>query len=139
MNYATLIALLAAMSFSLPILLKVEQHFGVGRNAGILFSLAFVVFIWVWLYLRWNAEGNNETTEGLLPHEPYLPEVFFKDGVFHGETYKNEGKYQEALSVYELYRIVLKRQGQDTEHCNSEIEEIERLLADAEKHTESKE
>ena len=82
MNYATLIALLAAMSFSLPVLLKVEQYFGLGRNASMLFGLAFVVFIWVWLYLRWSGEGNSDSVEGLLPHEPYLPEVFFKDGVF---------------------------------------------------------
>ena len=128
-NYATLIALLAAMSFSLPVLLKLERQLGIERNAVVLFSLAVVVFIWVWLYLRWRGETEEVVDDELLPHEPYLPEIFFKNGVFLGERYKNEGNYQEALNAYELYTIVLERQGRKINDFSKDIKELKELMA----------
>ena len=128
MNYATLIALLSAMSFSLPLLLKLEEYFGIERNDGILISLAIVVFAWVWLYLRWHSKIENESVQHpILPHEPYLPEIFYKDGEFQGEIYYRENNFEKALSVYELYKIVLNNQGLDTSELADRIAEIKQI------------
>ncbi len=128
MNYATLIALLSAMSFSLPLLLKLEEYFGIERNDGILISLAIVVFAWVWLYLRWHSKIENESVQHpILPHEPYLPEIFYKDGEFQGEIYYRENNFEKALSVYELYKIVLNNQGLDTSELTDRIAEIKQI------------
>lgn len=128
MNYATLIALLSAMSFTLPLLLKLEEYFGIERNDGILISLAIVVFAWVWLYLRWHSKIENESVQHpILPHEPYLPEIFYKDGEFQGEIYYRENNFEKALSVYELYKIVLNNQGLDTSELTDRIAEIKQI------------
>jgi len=128
MNYATLIALLSAMSFSLPLLLKIEGYFGIERNDGILISLAIVIFLWVWLYLRWYSKIENESVRHpILPHEPYLPEIFYKDGEFQGEIYYKENNFKKALELYELYKIVLDRQGLDTSELADRIQEIKEI------------
>ncbi len=116
------------MSFSLPLLLKLEEHFGIRRNDGIFFSLAIVIFAWVWLYLRWHRKIEDNTVQHpILPHEPYLPEIFYKDGKFQGEIYYQENNFEKALSTYELYKIVLDNQGLDTSELTARISEIKQI------------
>jgi Tfp pilus assembly protein PilN len=52
MNYATLLALLAALSFTLPLLVQLGEKAGVSRNSGIAVTLLFVIFLAAWLLLR---------------------------------------------------------------------------------------
>lgn len=52
MNYATLLALLAALSFTLPLLVQLGEKAGVSRNSGIAVTLLFVIFLAAWLFLR---------------------------------------------------------------------------------------
>jgi hypothetical protein len=52
MNYATLLALLAALSFGLPLLVQLGERAGVSRGSGIALTLAFILFGIIWAFLR---------------------------------------------------------------------------------------
>jgi threonine/homoserine/homoserine lactone efflux protein len=52
MNYATLLALLAALSFGLPLLVQLGEGAGVSRGSGIALTLAITLFVLIWLLLR---------------------------------------------------------------------------------------
>jgi hypothetical protein len=65
MNYATLLALLAALSFTLPLLVQLGETAGVSRNSGIAVTLLFVLFLGAWLFLRrpLKKQAENGNTE----------------------------------------------------------------------------
>jgi hypothetical protein len=65
MNYATLLALLAALSFTLPLLVQLGEKAGVSRNSGIAVTLLFVLFLGAWLFLRrpLKKQAENGDTE----------------------------------------------------------------------------
>ena len=52
MNYATLLALLAALSFGMPLLVRLGERAGFSRGSGIALTLAFTLFILIWSLLR---------------------------------------------------------------------------------------
>lgn len=52
MNYATLLALLAALSFGLPLLVQLGEGAGVSRGSGIALTLALILFGIIWAFLR---------------------------------------------------------------------------------------
>ncbi|MGL4609821.1 MAG: hypothetical protein ACRCYY_09075 [Trueperaceae bacterium] len=62
MNYATLLALLAALSFTLPLLVQLGESAGVSRNSGIAVTLLFVLFLVAWLLLRRPLKKQSETS-----------------------------------------------------------------------------
>jgi Ca2+/H+ antiporter len=66
MNYATLLALLALLSFTLPLLVQLGEKAGVSRNSGIAVTLLFVIFLAAWLFLRrpLKKQSENGNTEG---------------------------------------------------------------------------
>jgi hypothetical protein len=65
MNYATLLALLAVLSFTLPLLVQLGERAGVSRNSGIAVTLLFVLFLGAWLFLRrpLKKQAENGNTE----------------------------------------------------------------------------
>mgnify|MGYP006325001933 CR=1 FL=1 len=65
MNYATLLALLAALSFTLPLLVQLGERAGVSRNSGIAVTLLFVIFLAAWLLLRSPLKKQVENGEEL--------------------------------------------------------------------------
>jgi hypothetical protein len=64
MNYATLLALLAALSFTLPLLVQLGEKAGVSRNSGIAVTLLFVLVLGAWLFLRRPLKKQAENGEG---------------------------------------------------------------------------
>jgi Ca2+/H+ antiporter len=76
MNYATLLALLAALSFTLPLLVQLGEKAGVSRNSGIAVTLLFVIFLAAWLILRRplkkqaeNGDAVSTSQESEVDHE----------------------------------------------------------------------
>lgn len=65
MNYATLLALLATMAFALPFLVRLGQNAGVPRVTGIILTLAIIVFLGTWLWLRWRIAQGEEADSSL--------------------------------------------------------------------------
>jgi hypothetical protein len=63
MNYATLLALLAALSFTLPLLVQLGETAGVSRPSGIAVTLLFVIFLVAWLLLRRPLKKQAENGE----------------------------------------------------------------------------
>ncbi len=63
MNYATLLALLAVLSFTLPLLVQLGERAGVSRNSGIAVTLLFVLFLAAWLLLRRPLKKQAENGE----------------------------------------------------------------------------
>lgn len=63
MNYATLLALLAALSFTLPLLVQLGERAGVSRNSGIAVTLLFILFLAAWLFLRRPLKKQAENGE----------------------------------------------------------------------------
>ncbi len=63
MNYATLLALLAALSFTLPLLVQLGEKAGVSRGSGIAVTLLFVIFLAAWLILRRPLKKQAENGE----------------------------------------------------------------------------
>jgi hypothetical protein len=109
-SYAALLSLLAALAFALPFLVRLAEHAGVPRSYGIAVTLAVLIFLSVYAWLYWRLRDDEAGGEA-LPSEPYVPGVFFQDGVFRGELLLAEGKTEEALAVYRDYQAILERQG----------------------------
>lgn len=69
MNYATLLALLTALSFTLPLLVKLGERAGVSRNSGIAVTLLFVLFLGAWLFLRRPLKNQAENGDTEIASE----------------------------------------------------------------------
>jgi hypothetical protein len=63
MNYATLLALLAALSFGLPLLVQLGEGAGVSRGSGIALTLAITLFTLIWLFLRRPLKNQAQQQE----------------------------------------------------------------------------
>ena len=128
MSYATLLALLAALAFTLPFLARLAERLGLARSQGIFLTLALSLVVATYAWLRWRLRDEDaeaalraELEPGVLPEEPYIPDFFFQDGVFQGERLIAQGHHDAALKMYEAYRALLKRQGQTTDEVDKMI------------------
>ena len=63
MNYATLLALLAALSFGLPLLVRLGERAGFSRGSGIALTLAIALFIISWVFLRRPLKQQSQQQE----------------------------------------------------------------------------
>lgn len=63
MNYAALLALLATLSFGLPLLVQLGEGAGVSRGSGIALTLAVTLFIVIWLFLRRSLKKQAQQQE----------------------------------------------------------------------------
>jgi hypothetical protein len=126
MNYAALLALLSALSFTLPFLVRMAERLGIPRSYSSVVTLAGALFVALWAYLRWRQRADQynrkmrESQNEYLPDEPYVPDIFFEDGVFKGTILLAQGYTQEALQLYQTYRDILQRQG----HATDELDEM---------------
>jgi hypothetical protein len=79
MNYATLLALLAVLSFTLPLLVQLGEKAGVSRNSGIAVTLLFVLFLGAWLLLRRPLKKQAENGESISNLEKMELEIKTKE------------------------------------------------------------
>lgn len=132
-SYATLLALLAALAFVFPFVVRLAENTGVPRSYSIVFTLALSLVLGTYLWLRWRLRDeeadlyDTDVEPGVLPAEPYVPDFFFQDGVFQGEALLLKGHREAALKLYEAYYALLSRQGQDASHLDKTIKELQGL------------
>ena len=119
MNYASLIALLAAISFTLPFLVTLAENAGVPRGFSIVLTLAGALFAltWVWVRSRVLRRTALEERVAAIEHQraetPERPEAFFLHGDHLGDLLLTLGRPSEALAVFEAYKRVAEQAGRE--------------------------
>lgn len=117
MNYAALLALLAALAFTAPFLVNLASLLGVPRALGMVMTLAGAVFLLGWLLVRERVERREQlearigTLKARLGRAPGDPESYVLAGEHLGDLLAQVGRPREALKVFEAYSRVLARTG----------------------------
>lgn len=139
MNYAALLALLAALAFVAPFLVNLASQLGVSRALGIVSTLAAAVFLLGWLLVRQRVERQQrlETRIAALQARrsrvPNDPESYFLAGEHLGDLLVQVGRPREALRVFEAYNRLLQGvAGREDERrvTESVIAQLRRELAE---------
>lgn len=113
MNYAALLALLAALAFAAPFLVNLAALLGIPRALGIVSTLAGAIFLLGWLIVRERVlrQQRLETRIGLLQarrsRAPHDPDSYFLAGEHLGDLLIEVGRPREALRVFEAYERLL--------------------------------
>ncbi|WMT58151.1 hypothetical protein [Truepera radiovictrix] len=114
MNYAALLALLAALAFVSPFLVNLATQVGVPRGFGIVTTLTVGVFIVAWAVVRQRVERHQrlEARIALLQARrrtaPHDPRGYFSEGEHLGDLLTEAGRPREALRVFEAYARLLQ-------------------------------
>ena len=121
MNYAALLALLAALAFTAPFLVRLASLLGIPRALGIVTTLVGAVFLLGWLVVQGRVERTEQlearisvlqTRRSRAPHDP---ESYFLAGEHLGDLLAQVGRPREALRVFEAYARLIKRTGTEAE------------------------
>ena len=121
MNYAALLALLAALAFTAPFLVNLASLLGIPRGLGIVTTLVGAVFLLGWLVVRERVERHQRleahinTLQTRRSRAPHDPESYFLAGDHLGDLLAQVGRPREALRVFEAYARLLGRTGTETE------------------------
>lgn len=115
MNYAALLALLAALAFGLPFLVNLASQLGLARGYGIVSTLAGALFLLGWLVVHervvrhQHLEARISALQARLSRAPHDPESYFLAGEHLGDLLAQVGRPREALRVFEAYERLLQR------------------------------
>lgn len=129
MNYAAMLALLAALAFSLPFLVRLAENVGVPRGFGIITTLLGAFFLIVWLIIRERVheheerERKIEEIKGQIAERPGDPKAFYSSGDYLVDLLLRQGRQREALAC-------LKRHKQIAGAVGAEVTGIERAIVD---------
>lgn len=121
MNYAALLALLAALAFTAPFLVNLASRLGIPRALGIVTTLVGAVFLLGWLLVRERVERSEQlearisTLQTRRSRAPYDPESYYLAGEHLGDLLVQVGRPREALRVFEAYARLLGRTGTEVE------------------------
>ena len=118
MNYASLIALLAAISFTLPFLVTLAENAGVPRGFSIVLTLAGALFALAWVWVRSRVLRRTALEERVAAIERQRaetpgPEAFFLHGDHLGDLLLTLGRPSEALAAFEAYKRAAERAGRE--------------------------
>lgn len=140
MNYAALLALLAALAFTAPFLVNLASRLGIPRALGIVTTLVGAVFLLGWLVVRERVERVEQlevrinTLQMRRSRAPHDPESYFLAGEHLGDLLAQVGRPREALRVFEAYARLLQRTGTETQQqaTAEAIASLRRELAERE-------
>lgn len=119
MNYVALIALLAALAFTLPLLVRLAEAAGLSREVGVVGTLvvAVVVLTWLWLNGRRQRRRRLEERVTAIAHQrreaPENPAAFLENGDHLSQLLLLLGKPEEAREALAAYLEVAARAGQE--------------------------
>lgn len=144
MNYASLIALLAALAFSLPFLVKLAERVGISRGFGMMVTLAAGFFILAWLLLRERIKRQELLQEQIatikqqINSNPNDPAAYYFSHKHLGDLYILLGNKLAALDAFTAYRkITLANQVDvDMEKTDLIIEELKQQISNEHKENE---
>lgn len=134
MNYAALIALLAALSFSLPFLVNLAERAGIARSTGVISTLTAAVLALAFIVIRGRMqrrqalEARIEAIGRQRQAAPHDPEAFFMHGDHLGDLLLTVGRLREALAAFTAYRQVAQQAGRDVTAVSQAIATLEARL-----------
>lgn len=135
MNYAALIAILAALAFALPFLVRLAEGAGVPRGFSMMTTLAAAIFALAWVIVRSRVMRRSAVEErvGLIEAQrlasPESPEAFFLHGEHLGDLLLTLGRQREALAAFEAYRRVAHGADARSKRVEGAILELRRELS----------
>jgi hypothetical protein len=106
MNYAALLALLAVLAFSFPVLVRLAQRQGVPEAGAILAALFGALFLLGWLLIRERvmhyriATAKIELLRAQVAANPDSPASYVLSGEHLGDLLARTGRRREALEVF---------------------------------------
>lgn len=139
MNYAALLAMLAALAFTAPFLVNLASQLGLPRALGIVTTLVGAVFLLGWLLVRERVERQQRLEARIAAlrarrsRTPGDPESYFLAGEHLGDLLVQVGRPREALRVFEAYNRLLERTaGREREQLATEkvIAQLRQELAE---------
>jgi hypothetical protein len=140
MNYAALIALLAALAFSLPFLVNLAENAGVPRSTSVITTLTAAVFTLAVIVVRGRIrrrqaiEARIEAIGRQRQAAPHDPEAFFLHGDHLGDLLLTLGRTREALAAFVTYRQVAQQAGRDVTAVSHAIATLEARLQEEGSH-----
>jgi len=138
-NFASLIALLAALAFSLPFVVRLAEMAGLNRSFGILVTLAAAIVAFAFVVVR-NRLRHKERIVARIAQiqsqrkaNPSELSSFSYQSDHLADLYLTLGKKQEALVTFQEYLKLLEQQNDSHSEDNSEdnsehIKEKERVI-----------
>lgn len=139
MNYAALLAILAALAFTAPFLVNLASFLGLPRALGIVTTLTGALFLLGWLLVRGRVERQQRLEERIAALQtrrnraPSDLESYFLAGEHLGDLLVQVGRPREALRVFEAYnRSLAGTTGRENERRVTEkvIASLRRELAE---------
>jgi hypothetical protein len=146
-NYAALLALLAALAFFSPFLVNLATQMGIPRGFGIVTSLTAGIFVVAWAVVRERVERHTRLEARIAfaqtrrARSPQDPQGYFSEGEHLGDLLIEAGRPREALRVFEAYSRLLERvAGREEEHTVTAqvIEKLRRELAEREEERDAR-
>lgn len=134
MNYASLIAILAALSFSLPFLVNLATRAGIPRGYGITTTLAAAVFVLAWIFVRSRVRRRLAIEERITlinrqrAASPDSPDAFYLQGDHLGDLLLTLGRQREALDAFETHHQLAERIGEDTSRLEQTVQRLRRSI-----------
>lgn len=134
MSYAALLALLAALTFTMPFLVDLAERAGLPRGYGIVTTLTAAVFALAWITVRSRVQRRHEIEARIqairerLRERPYDPKAFYLHGDHLGDLLLTLGRTEEALRAFESYKRVSEQAGSDTTAVDKIIARLRRDL-----------
>lgn len=147
MNYAALLALLAALAFFSPFVVNLAAQAGIPRGFGIVTSLAAGVFVVAWAVVRERVERHQRLEariallRGRCSRAPHDLQGYFSEGEHLGDLLTEAGRPREALRVFETYaRLLQAAPERDAERAATEavIAKLRRELAEREEERDAR-
>lgn len=144
MNYAALLALLAALAFAAPFVVNLASLLGLPRALGMVMTLAGATFLLGWSLVRERVERREQlearigALKARLDRAPGDPKSYFSAGEHLGDLLAQAGRPREALRVFEAYGRALGRTGaEEAEQRATEavIASLRRELAEREEES----
>ena len=134
MNYASLIALLATLAFSLPFLGKLAQRSGIPRGFSMVTTLAIGIFALSWLLVRGRIKRYESLQEqiGFIQNQvhknPKDPTAYYFSEQHLGDLLLACGDKAAAFEVFTTYKQLTQATENDVSRVTHIIEKLKQEL-----------
>lgn len=134
-NFASLIALLAALAFSLPFIVRLAEKFGIDRSFGIFVTLATALVALAFVVIRNRLKHKERILARIaqiqtqIEERPDEIESYSYQSDHLADLYLTLGQNKEALDSFEAYLNILNSLKDSENASNAEQQkEKERVI-----------
>ncbi|MEZ4630897.1 MAG: hypothetical protein R2880_09350 [Deinococcales bacterium] len=144
MNYAALLALLAALAFTFPFLVRLAEQVNIPRSYSIVVTLAVTLFLALYIFVRdrviWRQKLEEQIgfmEKRLEPTPQYHHYLDERQGEFDhlGDLYLALGDKPKALAAFKAYLALDPPAASHHQHITHAQEQIEKLSTNLERET----